>query len=1205
MLGSKGELTSRYVLKGMVGQGAVGVVHRAFDRDRECDVALKRLHSPHPNQVYRLKREFRGFAQTHHTNLVQLYELTVQDDGTVFYTMELLDGVDPRVYCAKPLSAAAPDAPASDQTMETARPHAFDEARVRHVFRQLCDGVQAIHRAGKLHRDLKWANTLVLADGTLKILDFGLASDWGNSKDSLGQNPVGTAAYMAPEQLSGDTPLTPASDWYAVGVMLFELLTGRLPFDGSVFQVMNDKCVEAAPRASAFSEVPDDLDALCAGLLVADPEARAIAPSLAASDADPRSLGSSDAFSALTPANDTSHAFTGRGLQLATLNQDLSDMLAGQVVVRTITGPSGVGKTSLVERFLEVAGASTPELAVLAGRCHEQERVTFRALDSIVDALSSFWSQLPSARAHAILPRDLGCLLELFPVLNRVPCMTQASLGRMPLHPQERRRRAYAALRETLCRLSEWHPLVIFIDDFQWTDAESHMLLANLLSPPDPPRALVLLALREATLEDLGPKERTLRSLPTTPRAMEVPPFSEAEAITFCSDRLGPLPEALQLRFARECCGSPLLAAELVYFLQQGDVQTTAPDLQQAIRARLAAVSPVARQVALLCAIAPEPLPMTVLRDALHTERGDALRAVAEARAARFIKTAAPDEATLEPFHAQTRAALLSALEGAELPLQHRVLAEAHKGARAPQTRLMGYHFERAGAHAEAAEAFTMAAEMALGRNDPLAAAELFALAAKNSKNEKAALTIRQASALAQGGRDLAAADAAAGLVTGPANGPEALMIAAWYGRAGLTSRAEHFAAALLGRVGIQARRTQLGAWLGFFANYAAALVAVSRSFGRTPRRKRPGIDAHNFEALLGLSFGYSQKDTANAAYIVARFARYALHHGRADQLAEVLSLLATPVALAGLPGASRLLNHARAVATDERSRQLANVAQGFTHTFAGQWHRAIAMFDSAIESLAHVEHGGVVLRTGRFHRLTALFYGGELKQLRLDQAEALRTAMQNEEADEAARLRAGRCTTSYLIAGELERAEEALAHAAREASGKPLTSYYVWLGRATAALYGRNQRAAEGLLDEGSSYRWVTGFNRLGRAEHLAFTAGLMVLCGIPDPKAFGRTINDLCSSRLEFGRGIGAYYTSIEARRNGDMALANRALTDAAGMLDSSHARFFASAVKLRVGEMNEDSFTLDQSQEFARQQGIADWPALAYVAAPTLKR
>src|SRR5262249_48157821 len=151
-------------------------------------------------------------AEVRHRNLVQLYEL-VASGNDVFFTMELIRGQPPLQHVRE-----RPDA-------------------ARALVRQLAEGLQALHRASKLHRDVKPSNILVEEDGRVVLLDFGLAVDLevGDTQDW-----AGTPHYMSPEQCA-EEPLEPASDWYSVGAVLFHTLTGRPPFEGTVDEVLCDK----------------------------------------------------------------------------------------------------------------------------------------------------------------------------------------------------------------------------------------------------------------------------------------------------------------------------------------------------------------------------------------------------------------------------------------------------------------------------------------------------------------------------------------------------------------------------------------------------------------------------------------------------------------------------------------------------------------------------------------------------------------------------------------------------------------------------------------------------------------------------------------------------------------------------------------------------------------------------------------------------
>jgi hypothetical protein len=763
--------TARYRVIRRLGAGGMGVVYEAEDGERGQRVALKTLRYPDADTLYRMKQEFRALADLSHRNLVALHELVVGE--RCFFTMELVRGTDllthvcgPRGPALEPRTVAATRG-ASDRVAPAAtgtpppRAHRFDEARLRAALPQLTLGLMALHDAGKIHRDVKPSNILVADDGRVVLVDFGVASVWTHphhrDHDSFAGHAVGTAAYMAPEQGRGDPRLSPAADFYAVGVILYQALTGVLPFQGDPLQVLWQKQTAAAsPPHARVAALPADLDALCVELLARDPAARPTGRQIL------ERLGAAPAH---TP-RPVAAAFTGRDDELGVLRAGLDAAVEdGAAAVVLLRGASGIGKSALCHRFLARARAAHPELVVLEGRCYERETVPYQAMDSLVDHLSHYWLGLSDKDAAALLPREAALLARLFPVLGRVPCIAEAPRAHAAADPHEQRTRAFAALREVLARLSERRPLVLFLDDLQWVDASTLALLADLMRPPDPPRALLVLATR---LEGGAVLAEVVRRMDANAQTLDLGPLAGGAAAALAGELLGPEAGARASAVAAESGGNPFFLGELVRYLQTVEhAELGALRLDDVLAGRLAQLSAPGRRLLELVALAGEPIAARTLDSAFGAGASGADLDVdvdSETRALtrlRFLRSAG--EERLEPYHDRVRDAVRGALGDETRRAHHRALALAYERWSALSDERLALHWQGAGEVERAAEHARRAADAALARLDFDRAAHLYGMTLELSAPgaaETSDLHARRGEALAHAGRPLEAARA-------------------------------------------------------------------------------------------------------------------------------------------------------------------------------------------------------------------------------------------------------------------------------------------------------------------------------------------------------------------------------------------------------------------------------------------------------------
>jgi serine/threonine protein kinase len=248
----------RYVLGEFLGSGGMGEVYLAHDEVLERHVALKVLRSHYAgDEVFaeRFRREARSAASLSHPNIVQVYDRGEAEDGTSYIAMEYVPGGTLK------------------EQIERRGP--FGARETAAVGAQIADALGAAHERGVIHRDIKPQNVLVTSSGDLKVTDFGIARAASAVTSSASGAIFGTAGYISPEQALGE-PVGPRSDLYSLGVILYEMLTGGLPFtaDNSIAVCMKHVTEPLRPPRLLNPEVPEGMDAVVVKLLAKNPAGR-------------------------------------------------------------------------------------------------------------------------------------------------------------------------------------------------------------------------------------------------------------------------------------------------------------------------------------------------------------------------------------------------------------------------------------------------------------------------------------------------------------------------------------------------------------------------------------------------------------------------------------------------------------------------------------------------------------------------------------------------------------------------------------------------------------------------------------------------------------------------------------------------------------------------------------------------------------------
>ncbi len=1026
--------TERFAVLRRIGAGGMGVVYEAYDRERGVRVALKTLPKLDAEGLYRLKHEFRSLSDVTHPNLVTLYELfSVREQW--FFTMEFIDGVNFLEYVWSGPHSAEPEStirkcqaidegcqPTADyfssvtpveQGEMRARPRAvvpwlpIRYGPLHAALCQLAEGVCALHEAGKLHRDIKPSNVLVTREGRVVLLDFGLVTELERHplEQQTEDEIAGTLAYMAPEQELG-LPLSPASDWYSVGVMIYEALTGRRPFAGGPRHLRRDRQeLEVRPPQELVSGIPPDLSDLCARLLERRSGNRPSGSEVL------RRLGHVPAKSTVGPLPSSSGQrmpFVGRERHLAALHDACLGVKQGQTVAVYVHGRSGVGKSFLVQRFLEEL-VDRQDVVVLAGRCYEQESVPYKALDSLVDALSRYLRRLPWQEATDLMPPDVSALARLFPVLRRVEAVADAPRQEADApDPQELRRRAFRALRQLLIRLGSREPLILYIDDLQWGDLDSAALLADLLRPPDPP-VLLLLGSYRSEYAATSPCLRALLTGSETidvrfdRRELAVETLTALEARSLALELLGqddPAANARAEMIARESGGSPYFIHELVQYLRGGaelkDRRFPLENitLDEVLWRRVTGLSETSLRLLELVTISGRPVRQADAYRAAGVDPGDHA-ALSLLRTGHLVRSTGPGtQDEIETYHDRIRETVVGHLPREALKGHHHRLAVTLQASGGADPETLAVHFHQAEEPERAGEYYALAAAQAAEALAFDRAVKLYRLTLELRPvggSEGRELRTRLGDALANAGRGAEAAREYLAATAGAA-AAEALEL----------QRRAAMQSLISGHIdeGLTALRTVLHA-VGMKLAPTPRRALLSLLLRRLQLRLRglrirerdvsqiSAEDLTRIDICWSAAVGLSIVDTIRGADFQARNLLLALRAGEPYRIARALAWEAAHVANLGGPVRARTAGLLQASETLARrinhphALGMVTLATGIAAYMEGRWKSA-REFSERAEGIFRDRCTGVTweLDTTHSFALWSLFFLGEVAEL-------------------------------------------------------------------------------------------------------------------------------------------------------------------------------------------------------------------------------
>lgn len=1257
--------TERFQIVRRIGAGGMGVVYEAHDRERNAKVALKTLPFADAAALYRFKQEFRSLADVIHVNLVSLYQLISVGDQW-FFTMELVDGcsfldyVRPRTagtgstsrinqtpqrgeltqetveFQTPPSTLAGSDETCTPFPMPTVLGAANHE-RLRVALRQLAAGVCALHAAGKLHRDIKPSNVLVTPQGRVVILDFGLVTELEDhaADDATDLGVAGTVAYMSPEQAAGKA-LTEASDWYCVGAMLYQVLTGQPPFVGNKYQVLSEKQrVEPRLPPDLLPGIPDDLQQLCEGLLRLKPEDRLGGAEVL------RRLGAAGEPNAVAPprATEMRLPFVGRAAHLAALEGALSDLVRRRPIVVHVHGRSGAGKSFLVQHFHQGI-VERGNVVVLSGRCFEQESVPYKAFDSLIDSLTRYLKRLPELEAAVLMPRDVPALAKLFPVLRRVKAVADAP-GPQSLIPdeQELRRRAFAALRDLLARLGDRLLLVLVMDDLQWGDQDSVALLSAILRPPDPPVFLLLCCYRSEyaqtsaclrVLTEAHAADATLDRRHLLVEAME-----PGEARALVRELLPGASDARIDAIIGESGGSPYFIHELAKHAQHAQNAQSGPavgystdesriTLDDMLWQRIARLPEESRRLLEIVAVSGQPLRQADTFRAAGLEK-DAPTALTLLRVNHLVRGTGPDaHDEVEAYHDRVRETVVAHLDADTRRDCHRRLAATLEASGQADPETLAVHFQGADNPVRAGHYYALAADGAAAALAFDRAANLYRLALQLRPldgGEGRALQRKRADALANAGRGAEAA-CAYQAIAAQAAGSEALEL---LGRAGYqfcaSGHIDEGRAALetvLHRLGMSLPSTRNRALLSLLW-HRFRLWLRGLKFRERPAEQIPAEELARIDLTWSVAIGLTMIDTIRGADFQTRNLLLALQAGEPYRLARALAWEATHAAMGGENSkkrSTRLLDEADALCRridNPHALGVATMGRGVAAYFHGEWEKSRDLCDRAADIFRN-RCTGVTweLDTSSAFAFWALWFMGELAEL------TRRFPILVKEAHERGDMLAEANYTTFggpfvwLAADDPDGAREALANVMGAWSKQEfhVQHFTTLTARVQIETYRGDAPAAWRYLTE--QWAGMAGSFLLHVECVRIFMIHLRARCALANLKAAAagpllaivrQSIRALEKEKPAWCRPLAKLLHAGLAEQEGDAAGAARLLENAAGELDRYAMKLFAAAARRRQGELLGESGRpiVEAADRFMAEQGVRNPARMAALFVP----
>jgi serine/threonine protein kinase len=696
-------ILGRYYLLSFVDSGGMGNVFRALDMRRGTLVAIKVIRHDDAWSIYQFNQEFRTLAQVRHRHLIRLFD-AFSEDGIRYFSMELITGSNIGRWATE-----------NRQTAD------FFE-RLRYFTRQLISVIHHLHQQKIVHRDIKPSNVLLRSLKDIVLLDCSLAQNWSIPKTTLqpfeNGEVVGTLCYMPPEIIAKQRA-TPASDWYSLGVTLFELITGEFPKSGekedrSDLDSIGEQLLRLSPKC------PEDLRLLCQSLLHINPTLRPSGTAIAQVMGVP-----------LDPSNDLLCAPIGRGPILASLNHFLATDNPKQMIL--LYGDPGIGITSVLDHC---AGSLLQEPTLLQIRtcCFKQDQTPYRTIHQLTHYLADQLRLQEKELWQDLLPIHGLSLQYHFPELFDF-CSKNDASSNVDISYEK----ALSLVASLLTQLSQRKRLLLTIDNLQWSDQESLSFILEYILTPLFQGKIICTWSTSAPLPstniqlDKPPDEVAFAQSVSSLQTIAIPRLSEGDMKRLLFELFGNFQTWTDKQLSdilSASNGNPGRMQHIAHYVISSSINLELTENDEHLSTnqrlkflRMESISKTARKFSQFLACSPQPLKLITLERLLKVSPDELLNAQEELERTRWIMTHEnADGLDVRLSDEALRPIILDTMPTAKIQRRHQRLAQCLISLHDSPWMQIGYHYEASGRLNRAKSAYKESLQRAQHQEDAEAA---------------------------------------------------------------------------------------------------------------------------------------------------------------------------------------------------------------------------------------------------------------------------------------------------------------------------------------------------------------------------------------------------------------------------------------------------------------------------------------------------